>query len=362
MVAVLVCVLGPAAPSHATVGSVRESGWQLVGDSGHSSPPRFVAYDEFGRERSGGFDGVGLDRTSDGSLVRRLLGTHHHHMTLGSVALDPSGLLVSYSSGPACTSNVNGCGPKPDTCASEIDRYDVQAGTWTRLVKAGSNRLIGAARLSPNGLYLAYAESPCVPSYFNDHLRILDLRNWSSWTIGASLPVCHVLALQAWMLDSARILVDYAAARGPSYHGPDGTCSEQGKQHLKIVDALSSQSGVRGLAAPTHRGCELQSAAPARAGVVAVEACGKQQFLDGAVRLVRFDEQLHRAGRFSLGKCTDGNEITANRTGTRWLVSAYLYCGDPAKPQTTVWAFDGRHLRHVTTRIGGNLTYSSLAW
>ena len=283
-------------------------------------------------------------------------------MRLGSAVLDPDGLLLSYSSGPACTSGVAGCGPKDGTCSSEIDRYDVQAETFTRLVHAGSDRLVGGAQLSPDGRYLAYYESPCVPSYFNNHLRVLDLRTWSSWTIGAGLPRCHYLGLQAWTLDSAHVLVDFAPARGADYHGADGICPEPGRQHLKVVNALSAQSGVRGLSEPTHRGCQLQSAAPAGTGVLAVEACGNDDYLDGKVRLVRFDAQLHRLAHVFLGRCTDGNEVTANRAGTRWLISAYLFCGDPADPKTKVWTYNGRHLRHVRTQVGGDLTYSSLAW
>jgi len=80
------------------------------------------------------------------------------------------------------------------------------------------------------------------------------------------------------------------------------------------------------------------------------------------VRLVRFDAQLRRVGHVFLGRCTDGNEVTANRAGTRWLISVYLYCGDPADPKTKVWAYNGRRLRHITTQVGGDLTYSSLAW
>lgn len=315
-----------------------------------------------GNEHSGGREGIALNRTSDGSVVRWLLGPSHHGMTLGSAVLDPDGLLVSYSSGPACTSGIAGCGPEDGTCSSEIDRYDVRAGTFTRLVKAGSARLVGNAHLSPDGRYLAYTESPCVPSYFNDHLRVLDLQTWSSWTIGADLPRCHYLGLQAWTLDSAGLLVDYAPARGSDYHGADGICPESGRQHLKVVDALSGQPGVPGLTEPTHRGCELQSAAPDGSGVLAVEACGKDDYLDGRVWLARFDVALHRTGRVLLGRCTDGNEVAANRAGTRWLVSAYLYCGDPADPKTKVWVYNGAHLRHVVTRKGGDLMYSDLAW
>ena len=362
-VATLLVVAMVALPtSAAPATSGRESGWSLVGDSGNRAPPRFVAFDEFAHENTGGFEGAGLDRSSDGSLARRLLAATHHGMTLGSVALDPAGLLVSYSSGPACTSGVNGCGPKPGTCSSEIDRYDVRAATWTRLVDGGANRLIGNARLSPNGRYLAYSESPCVPSYFNDHLRVVDLTNWSSWTIGAGLPRCHFLSLRAWTLDSAKLIVGYAPAQGPRYDGPDGTCSEPGKERIKLVNALSGQSGVDGLSTPNHRGCELQSAAPAGGGVLAVEACGGRDFLDGAARLVRFDAQLRRVRHVALGKCTDGSDIAANRAASRWLISAYLYCGDPAQPLTKLWVFDGQHLRHVATRQGGNTAWDSLAW
>jgi len=363
LVIAALCVLGVGFPtSPASAGSARQSGWALVGDSGDKAPPRFVAFDEFAHENSGGFEGVGLDRTSDGSLARRLLASSHHDMTLGSVALDPDGLLVTYSRGPACTSGIAGCGPKQRTCSSEIDRYDIQAGTWTRLVDGGDNKLVGNAQTSPNGRYLAYSESPCVPSYFNDHLRVVDLTSWSSWTIGGGLPRCHYLSLQGWTLDSKRLLVGYSPARGPSYHGADGICPESGKERVKAVNALSGQSGVMGMSTPNNPGCELQSAAPAGTGVLAVEACGGRDFLDGAVRLVRFNSQLHRTGHVVLGRCTDGSDIAANRAGTRWLISAYLYCGDPAQPLTKVWAYDGDHLRHVATREGGDLTYDSLAW
>ena len=67
--------------------------------------------------------------------------------------------------------------------------------------------------------------------------------------------------------------------------------------------------------------------------------------------------------RFTLGRCTDGNELAADLPGLSALVSAYLYCNPPGRPGpvTRLWSYRGGVLRLITSVPGDSLGVSLMA-
>src|ERR1022692_24457 len=120
-------------------------------------------------------------------------------------------------------------------------------------------------------------------------------------------------------------------------------------------------------AAPPGRtpGCQITSAAgTARGGRLAIEACGGNGYLSGPARLLVLDARMDLVRRFTLGRCTDGNELAADLSGRSVLVSAYLYCNPPGRPGpvTRLWSYRGGVLRQVTSVRGDTLGISLMAW
>jgi hypothetical protein len=68
--------------------------------------------------------------------------------------------------------------------------------------------------------------------------------------------------------------------------------------------------------------------------------------------------------RFTLGRCSDGNELAADLPGLSALVSAYLYCNPPGRPGpvTRLWSYRGGVLRPVTSVRGDTSGVSLMAW
>jgi hypothetical protein len=259
-----------------------------------------------------------------------------------------------------CSSNIAGCGPRPDTCASEIDRFDADGqGTLIR----SSSGLLGQVQVSPDGRYVAMSESPCVPSYFNDHLRVLDTRTGASWTIGESLPRCHQLRPQGWTSDSRHLLAVYAPAVGAPWGGGDGVCNEPGPRRLVVLDGGTAAPAVSGPAVPLPPTCTITSAAPGAGGAIAALAdCGAGAS-GKALRLLRLDSRYAVRSATEVGRCSNGTAIVADRSGTRFLLTAYLYCGSGHdEPKSGLWTDQGDVLRHVRTVPSGDSAFRDLSW
>lgn len=305
-----------------------------------------------------------------GAAVRRVAAGQRDGMTLTGLSDGGNGsLLLTYTRGPACSSSIAGCGPRPHTCGGEVVRVGVADGRTTVLWRVGPDDLLGEAALSPDGSLLAARTSPCVPSYFNDHLVVRRLATEQSWSIGGAVARCHWLGAPHWLSDSRHLVVTYAAPTGATpYAGADGTCTTTGDNDLVEVDALRAQPAVNGIVRRPGPSCSWNSAATLGAEVYAVEACGHDiDRLDGAVRLVRLDVGLHREGSWSIGRCTDGNSLTADAVAGV-LVSAYLFCTPPPagqkarRPVTVLDRLEGDTLHRIAAASGGETAWQHLTW
>lgn len=315
---------------------------------------------------------VGVEAVSgtSGARLGRIAPAQRDGMQIAGVARGgPDSLVVTYARGPLCTSNVAGCGPRPHTCGAEVVRVDIPTGATTVLWRVGRDELVRDARLSPDGTLLAMLAAPCIPSYFNEHLLIRRMSDGTSWTIGASVPRCHSLRGPEWTGDGRHVVVAYGAATGTTpYRGADGTCTTNRDASLVVVDAMRGQPGIVGVTAQPRPSCSWQSVAADATDVYAIEACGSNELrLDGAASLVRLSMALRVTGRWSIGRCTDGNNVTAD--GTQGvLLDAYLYCNPPPRgqklrdPVTVLDRLQGNALRRIANAPRGATGWIDLTW
>lgn len=160
-------------------------------------------------------DSVDVLRATDGSVERVLMSSKRGDLTVNGLALRGQELFVTYSAGPRCSSGVAGCGPQPGTCGGEVDRVDLPTNARSVVWKVGRDTLLGGAEPSPGGTRIAALTSPCVPSYFNQHLAVHDIGSGATESVGGALPRCHQLGPPAWTGDGDHLVVAYAPPREP---------------------------------------------------------------------------------------------------------------------------------------------------
>jgi hypothetical protein len=308
---------------------------------------------------------VAVSDVQNGAIVRRLLPANYDGMTVDGLSLDRSGnLWITYTKGPYSQGDLAGGDPKPHSCANEIAILHASTGRISVCLRTGDNVLLGGATVNPDGNQIAYAESGCATGYFNSYLRVTDIHTRRSWTIGRTLARCHFLFSQAWSSDGRALLVAYAPHIGSAYTGAQGTCAGIGTERL-VELRPTAQPGLAGRGMSAGRGCQITSVAgTAGGGAVAIAACGGSNDISGPARLLVLGDHLNQIRRITLGRCTDGNELNANREGRSVLVSAYLFCNPPGKPGpiTKLWSYSGGKLRLITTAPGGSLAESLMTW
>lgn len=302
-----------------------------------------------------------------GDVVRQLLPGSRDGMAVSGLSVDRSGnVWVSYSSGPALKApGVMGGDPQPDTCAGEIAVLHASTGRVSVFLRTTDNVLIRGLAISPDGQRLAYLESGCATGYFNSYLRVADVTSGRSWTIGQQIPRCHTITAPAWTPDSSDLVVGYAPPASAHWNGPQGACLAPLREELVEVSATDAQPLLRGRTAQADAHCEVTSAAAVAGGrALAIEACGHQGFGTGPAELLLYDSRLHLARHLPLGRCTDGNDLGANLTGTQVLVSAYLFCNPPGttQPVTRLWSYRDGVLRLVTKVPGGGSPFMLMTW
>src|SRR5581483_661714 len=173
---------------------------------------------------------------------------------LGSAITRAGTIWLSFGSGPLCSSGVAGCGPRPHTCSSEVLTI-APDGARRTLLRGGNDLARSAVEPSPDGHRVAFLEGSCARSYFNMHVRVLDLRTKRSFTIGASLPPCHSLSDPTWTADGSHLIVAYGEATGDP--GPDpgaGICTEPKPSGVAVVPATHPQPGISGATARSDAG------------------------------------------------------------------------------------------------------------
>lgn len=337
---------------------------------GTRQPSRFISL-RFAPKRlqtsgTAGFLEVAVSDTRTGAIIRRLLPDGSHGLQVTGLARDRSGnLWITYSRGPYSRGGGAGGDPRPDSCGNVIAILHAATGRITTFLRTGDNVLISGAVPSPDGRLLAYSESGCATGYFDSYLRVTDLGTGRSWTIGHGLPRCHLITSPSWSTDGQALIVGYAPATLPAYTGQQGTCSVPRRERLVSLRAAAAQPGLTGGTAAADPGCQITSAAgTAGGGMLAIEACGGNGYLSGPARLLVLDARMDLVRRFTLGRCSDGNELAADLPGQSVLVSAYLYCNPPGRPGpvTRLWSYRGGVLRPVTSVRGDALGISLLAW
>jgi hypothetical protein len=347
---------GPHRPSSAPASSLLTGRLRASG-----APARFVAMASWPLR-----PGIVLFDSSSGTVVRRLLPATREGMSVTGLSVGSSGTLwITYSRGPKLQApGTLGGFPEPDSCANEIVVWHASTGHASAYLRTGHNVQISGATLSPDGKLLAFLESGCATGYDNSYLRVTDIASGRSWTIGEQIPRCHFID-PAWSANSKELVVAYAPPATAYYRGPEGSCQEPLREELVLVSAAAAQPGLRGSTVSAQAHCEITSAAGLAGGqVLAIEACGSQMYLQGAARLLLYDRQLRLVHQYALGRCTDGNDLSADTSGTAALVSAYLYCNPPGnrQPVTRLWRYAGAVLRPVVRLPQGTLAYSQMTW
>jgi len=308
-------------------------------------------------------DAVVLSDPNTGQILKVIHDLPWDGMQVSGLALARDGRLwVSLGSGPACTSGVAGCGPRPYTCRSRVLELDLVRGTTKSILRGGDDELIAAAEPSPTGRSVAYLHSGCATSYFNDSIRIEDLDTGRTESIAAALPRCHGLGPPHWTADARHLVFTYSAASDGLYSGAAGTCSMPEPSVIETVDATRSQPKVTGSAVAADPDCEISDARPMKSGYLALESCGGQNF-DGPLRILRFDAGLRITSRRSIGRCGSG-EVSLDRAMQHALITTYQYCGGlrTADPITRVFVEKNGDPKLTFSVPGGDLNPSSIAW
>lgn len=332
-------------------------------------PGQFIAvrFAPKGQRGSGpdGFIEVAVSSVRTGAVLRRLLPGSRDGMTVEGLSVDRSGnLWITYSRGPVYRSDTMGGDPKPRSCRNEIAILHASTGRLSVFLRTADNVLIGGAAVSPAGRLLAYSESGCATGYFNSYLRITNLGTGRSWSIGHGLARCHFITAPAWALDGRALLVVYAPHAGRPYTGPQGSCAGIGPERL-VELSPAAQPGLDGQGFSAGRGCQITSVAPAiGGGALAIKACGGQDDISGPARLLILDAHFRQLRQVTLGRCTDGNELSTGQSGRIVLISAYLFCNPPGRPGpiTRLWSYNRGKLRLITSVPGGTLAISFMTW
>ncbi len=335
----------------------------------HTVTPASVADSFYAVTRA---DGNRIEQFSarTGKVIRSIAPATRDGLSVSGLArLSAKALLVTYTTGPAVRSNVNGGDPAPNTCGGELDAMDVTTGAVSVLWRLGRDQRLAAATPSPDGAQIAALTSPCVPSYFNDHLVVRRLSDGATWSIGGQVARCHTLGAPQWTPDGARLLVTFAPPTASrAYTGPDGTCTESGDSSLVAVDANRAQPLITGTVSKAATGCTYQSLTSDGRAFYIVQACGPDTSrLRGPATLVRLDQTLRVTGHWLIGDCTDGNSIAADAT-KGVMVSAYLFCNPPlagqtlGEPTTVLDRLQGAALKRITSVSGGVTAFNDLSW
>jgi len=315
---------------------------------------------------------LGLFETSSGRVIRWILTEPYQGMTVSATAVDHTGRIwATMSSGPACTSDADGCGPKPNSCAGKVITISPSTGAMTTVLAAPPGTLIADAQPSPDGRYLAFLEGRCDRSYFNQYIQVQDLTTGASWTIGADLKPCHSLGSLSWTSDGKHLVAAYGrslvTSAGAAARYGAGTCLDPAVAKIAVVSAMAGQPRINGPAAAAQAGCEIEGVTATATGYAAIEGCrgAKGSYLSGAVRLLRYSTNLQRSVEASLGACVNGAEIRTDHTGTALLGTTYQFCNPPGKPGPKTVAFTDHDHSPATfyeQPNGGEDAFSAISW
>jgi hypothetical protein len=284
---------------------------------------------------------------------------------VSGTAIAPTGdVWITLNRGPSMRGHVNGGNPQPHSCTSTL----VQINPHTREKRTeplgNDDVLISDVQPSPTGDRIAYLQSGCASSYFDNSLRVKELTTGRVVSIGAGLPRCHVIGDPRWTLDGRSIAFLYGEAIGPTYTGALGTCSQWEPSHLVVTSAQRSQRGADGATSPADPGCEVNALAVTSEGYAGVEHCGSELFISGPTNLIRYDHALKAVSRSPLGQCENGASIAGNRSSAAVVISTYQFCGGNSVPEPTTKVFvdSGPGPRQLASIPGGYTAVDHIAY
>jgi hypothetical protein len=285
--------------------------------------------------------------------IRASVGTN-----VTGTAIAPDGhVWVTINRGPGSGSGVNGGDPQPHSCSSEVRDYDPSNGKFTTVLRGGDDDLISDAQPSRSGESVAYTYSGCATSYFDNSIQVKNLATGAVVTIGASLPRCHLIEDPRWTQDGTGLVFSYAPASTGDYSGPNGSCSEVVAGTIVRVSAEHSQSGVEGSTATADPGCSINAVTVTNGGYAALEHCGTTDFINGPVKLLRYDADLRPVTRVSIGDCENGASVAGTTKSSDVIISMYQFCGGDATPGPTTNVFvDDKNGVHGLLSISGGST------
>jgi hypothetical protein len=258
---------------------------------------------------------------------------------------------LTFSSGPKCTSDVAGCGPKPDSCAGHVERFNPPAGAITVLRSPGSEQ-VNDALPSPDARQVALVEGGCVSGYLDDHLVVRDLASGRQWSIGADAAPCHVLTTPNWSANGRELVFAYGrSVLSRHAHPTPGTCQAARFNRLAIVSAQRGSMASSWRLLRAQPDCSYEVATFDRWGVTAVESCVRPGQSSLSVNTGHaFLIQLNRRGavvrRLALQPGWGTGAISTEPTGNV-LVSQSQPANSGYPERDWVWEFNGRALRLV---------------
>jgi hypothetical protein len=304
-----------------------------------------------------------------GRVERVLLPDLWHGMRVSSTALEKGGqVLVTLSSGPVCTSDVEGCGPKPNSCAGEVVALQTKGGSPHVVIRASDNELIGDAQPSPDGHLLAYLDGVCNASYLNQYIRIRDLDSGRSWTIGSALKPCHSFSSMSWTPNGRELVVAYGASditgSSPSLGFGHGGCQQPAANELAVVPARNQAANLPGARTPVDPGCEATAVTALKNGYAEIETCG-YLYISGRATLILFNGRRQVVSRWPLGSCIDGAELRAAPGTSDLLGTSYQYCAlsGTTQPRTVTFIDVGKGPKTIiNVPNGGEDAVSSMSW
>ena len=256
-------------------------------------------------------------------------------------------ILLTVSAGPTC--GEVSCAK--NSCASSVDRLDLNTGTVTTLYRAPDSLIVTDAVVSPRGRMLAMSGGACAPKAAAVIVR--DLGTGRQWSIGANLPYCTGLGPVSWNPNGAELMFAYAPVINPPDLPANGAfCTATRPARLAIAAAGHASSSHAWELISADRGCSFEAGVFDHAGIAAVEGCqhggpsAPGQNPLGDAYLLQLDTGRHVVARLALQPGWEQGLVTTEPDG-RVLISQDQPANEGYPERDWVWEFDGRQLRPI---------------
>ena len=279
--------------------------------------------------------------------------------------VDGSGTVwVTAGSGPACIGAGFECGGlKPNSCRSKVLKLSPGGGPPQTALTFPDSELVGDGVPSPDGEEVALVTAGCTTSYFDSHYVVRDLESGRQWTLGSGARPCHSLSSPAWNATGTELVFTYGVSTLPQGQQPptlggSPACTAPSRDGIVVAAADRSSTAASWHVIAHQPGCNYETAAFDRAGIVAFEACAPtptapadDDFL-GPAYVVQLDTRGRLLFRLPLEVGANPGSVASNPDTGEVLVTQDQTYNDSARPghqpaYNYVWQLAGRHLRLI---------------